>query len=292
MKQLGVALHNYQSANGRFPPAGKGYGWCNHQPAAGCPSDPVIYNLHGLVLLLPYIEQDNIFRRYDPNSASSTRNQCLSGTSANMPLAGSPLTSGNGALAALTIPTFTCPSDKGDPLLPDNDTYGIGNSVGITPQKTNYDFSVQYWEWRCNAWAVTPASVRRMFGENSTTRPTDVTDGLSNTIAMCETTFECANGMAPPWAYRGWVQVGVDPGPTAQPSGINVWTSNWTLPNSGRPAPIPGKVGSWSWPGSLHPGGCNVLFGDGSVHFVAETTPVTLLNQLAAMADGSTPTLP
>jgi prepilin-type N-terminal cleavage/methylation domain-containing protein len=28
LKQIGLALHNYESANGRFPPGGKGYGWC------------------------------------------------------------------------------------------------------------------------------------------------------------------------------------------------------------------------------------------------------------------------
>src|SRR5262245_6526372 len=52
LKQLGTALHNYEGVNKRFPPAGKGYGWCNHQPPTFA-SDPVIYNLNGLVLLLP-----------------------------------------------------------------------------------------------------------------------------------------------------------------------------------------------------------------------------------------------
>ena len=28
LKQLGLAAHNYLSDNRRFPPAGKGYGWC------------------------------------------------------------------------------------------------------------------------------------------------------------------------------------------------------------------------------------------------------------------------
>jgi prepilin-type processing-associated H-X9-DG protein len=133
-----------------------------------------------------------------------------------------------------------------------------------------------------------------MFGENSTTRIADVADGTSNTIAMGETTLNVANGTCPAWAYRGWVQVGVDPGPTAQPSGINVWASNWTNPPDKTRAQVPtfGKVGSWSWPGSWHPGGCNFLIGDGSVRFISEGTPVTTMNLLAAMADGEVVQLP
>src|SRR5262249_36344229 len=143
-------------------------------------------------------------------------------------------------------------------------------------------------------WKQTPSSVRRMFGENSTTRIADVADGLSNTIAMGETTLNNANGTCPAWAYRDWVQVGVDPGPTAQPSGINVWASNWTNPPDKTRAQVPtfGKVGSWSWPGSWHPGGCNFLIGDGSVRFISEGTPVTTMNLLAAMADGEVAQLP
>src|SRR5216117_3945489 len=48
LHQLGVALNNYESANKVFPPAGRGYGWCQHPEIAG---DGVVYNLNGLVLL-------------------------------------------------------------------------------------------------------------------------------------------------------------------------------------------------------------------------------------------------
>jgi prepilin-type processing-associated H-X9-DG protein len=89
-----------------------------------------------------------------------------------------------------------------------------------------------------------------------------------------ETTLENANGTCPAWAYRGWVQVGVNPS-----NGINVW---------GPPAgPIHGKVASWPFPGSLHPGGCHFCFADGSVRFLSQSLDTTTLNRLAAMADGN-----
>src|SRR4051794_15792595 len=59
LKQLGLALHNYHDAEGRLPPSGRGYGWCQ---TPGTYGDPKVYNLNGLVLLLPYLEQDNRFR--------------------------------------------------------------------------------------------------------------------------------------------------------------------------------------------------------------------------------------
>ena len=288
LKQLGLALHNYENTNGRYPPAGKSYGWCNSQPA-GYVADPVTLNLNGLVLLLPFLEQNALYERYNPRAASSSLRQCLQPPVTNGPLAGDPVAGGNGAIAVVPLAVFRCPSDAGEPLLGDNETYGIGNGVGLRPVKTNYDFSVQYWEWRCNAWATTARDIRRMFGENSTTRAADVRDGLSNTIALGETTLDNANGTCPAWAYRGWVQVGVDPA-----QGINVWMSSWTHPpnpQDWRPAPRPGKVGSWSWPGSMHPGGCNFVFGDGSVRFLAESTPQTAMDKLAKMADGQVVTV-
>src|ERR1700758_3668112 len=55
LKQLGLAVLNYESALRDLPPAGTGYGWC----AAGN-GDTSILNMSGLVLLLSYIEQDAI----------------------------------------------------------------------------------------------------------------------------------------------------------------------------------------------------------------------------------------
>jgi prepilin-type processing-associated H-X9-DG protein len=122
-----------------------------------------------------------------------------------------------------------------------------------------------------------------MFGENSTTRLTDVTDGTSNTIAFGERTLEVYNGRCSGWAFRGWVQVGVDPS-----YGLNIWYYA-----SRNPPQLPvGTSGSWQYAGSLHPGGANFCFADGSVHFIPQATGTTVLARLSAMADGTVVTLP
>jgi prepilin-type N-terminal cleavage/methylation domain-containing protein len=288
LKQLGLALHNFENSYGRFPPGGKSYGWCTHTPP-DYNRDAQAYNLNGLLLLLPYVEQQGVYQKYNANAASQS--YMINGA----PPAGDPIASGNAEIAAMRLGIFRCPSDNYDPLLPAGAVhYTIDTRTSLQGVKTNYDFSVEYWEFRCNAWLRTPHGQRRMFGENSNTRIADVTDGLSNTIAMGETTLQCANGTTPAWAYRGWVQVGVDPSPSFHGGGINVWMSNWTNPPDPARAQAPkvGKVGSWSWPGSLHPSGCHFLLGDGAVHFMSQNAPRTTMNQLAAMGDGIAVTMP
>jgi prepilin-type processing-associated H-X9-DG protein len=39
--------------------------------------------------------------------------------------------------------------------------------------------------------------------------------------------------------------------------------------------------------GSFHPGGLNVLMGDASVRFLAETTEATIRRRLCTIADGN-----
>ena len=72
LKQLALACHNYVSDNKRFPPAGQGYSWCGSpHPSLGVIGDAEIYNSNGLVLLLPYVEQDPLFRQFDLTEASA-----------------------------------------------------------------------------------------------------------------------------------------------------------------------------------------------------------------------------
>jgi prepilin-type N-terminal cleavage/methylation domain-containing protein/prepilin-type processing-associated H-X9-DG protein len=270
IKQIVLALHSYEGANQRLPPAGRSYGWTYNQQF----QDPVIYNSNGLVLLLPYLEQGNLANRFNPNAASGDLMFtccCSLGQSSNK-LAGDAVAGGNAALAANQLTVFRCPSDSGDPKEPNNDCYSP--KTGFVGSKTNYDFCTSS-RYDANAWSREPATSRRMFGENSTTRLTDVRDGTSNTIAIGEQTLNVYNGTCTAWAYRGWVQVGVNPA-----NGINVWELSWTPPAQ------PGRLASWSFAGSLHTGGANFGFADGAVRFLSENTNTTILDRLSAMADG------
>lgn len=280
LRQLGLAIHNFESVYARFPPSGTGYGWCINSGGTG---DPVIYNSSGWFLCLPYMEQANVTTSYDVKQAAA--NHMVGGnpgtTTATGSLAGNAITSGNAKVVTYKLPLFRCPSDPGNPVLPDVGQYGVDPSVRTAPGvKTNYEFSVSR-DYTCNIWRTLRADRRRIFGENSITRISQIEDGTSNTVAAAETTLDLFNGNTPAWGYRGWVMIGVD-----MAQGINRWDFT-TLPT-----PKFGRLGAWGRPGSLHPGGCNVLIADGSVRFFPENIDTTRLNSYAAMADGVVLQLP
>lgn len=93
-----------------------------------------------------------------------------------------------------------------------------------------------------------------MFGYDRKTRFRDVTDGLSNTIMMTETTD---TGI--PWAAGGQ-----------------------TLKSLTEEPYINGVDGI----GGPSPGGCQVLIGDGSIRFISENIDPEVMRRLSAMADG------
>jgi prepilin-type N-terminal cleavage/methylation domain-containing protein/prepilin-type processing-associated H-X9-DG protein len=283
LKQLGLALHHYHDANKRFPPAGKGYGFSQGDKFRDCKPDAAIYNMNGLVLLLPYIEQQNLFKRWNPNAASGNYNASTS------PLAfPDAVASGNAALSANTVSLLLCPSDGGDPLVAPSARASPDLGKGIVAAKTSYEFVAGDRDFGYfNYWSNQDVNLRYVFGENSMTRLTDMTDGTSTTLAMGEQTLMTTSTSTTTgsWAYRGYAQIGIDPvgnwNVTFPAQGLNLW--NWV----GIVGPA-GSRATWYVSASLHPGGVNFVFADGSVHFLREDLDLAALMNLCYYADGKT----
>jgi prepilin-type N-terminal cleavage/methylation domain-containing protein/prepilin-type processing-associated H-X9-DG protein len=281
MKQLGLALQNFHAARQKFPYAGADYGWCQYPNLGGSFQ---IRNWNGLVFLLPYLEQQTIYDRFDQNHPAANtvagNDECCSPTTTRGALIGDAVASGNAKLSSEIITMLLCPSDTGEIFLPMSVFYSAG--AGMAGAKSNYDFSSSG-SYQCKSWQKQPETKWRLFGENTQFSDKDVTDGLSNTIAFAETMRNVYNGYTSAWSFRGWAMVGIDVGENL----INVYTWPGVIAN-----PDPSQLRSFACAGSNHGDGANMLFADGSIHFLSEDTDRVILERLSAIADGEVVTIP
>lgn len=269
LRQLGVGLHNYHSTYNTFPSAGYGYGACT-----GGTGDPRILNASGWLSMLPFLEQQALYDRWNKSECVSTQNQayCCSLAAAGGTLVGDPVANGNYLVVSERIPVLSCPSDPGDYQLTGS-AYGITPSSPLPGAKTNYDFSASTDEmYSCTYWKNAALTARPMFGQNSTTTIQKVTDGTSNTVAVIETLYSVYNGTCPAWGYRAWVHVGID---------FRTAVNRWYVPASG--IPEVGRLASWAQAGSGHPGGCHILLADGSARFFSEANALSIQTALKTM---------
>ncbi len=280
LKQLGVALLAYETANGVLPPAGRGLGWCDSE--ADGTGDAEVFNSNGFVLLLPHLEQTALFDRFNLEEASAVVASSTQYHNSRGTAVGDPVTNGNAEAASFELALVKCPSDHSEERL---NAGPYAPAPGFVGDSTNYDFIVNSHTARyCNYWSRNDD--RRAFGENSNSTLARVTDGASNTLAFGETTRHHVNGRAFAWGYRAWVMVGIDPG--GENPGINIWDLPLSGPNlEDLPPPTIGHVRTWWAPAaSLHPGGCHFALLDGSVHFLSEDTDPDLLESLCTIAGG------
>jgi prepilin-type N-terminal cleavage/methylation domain-containing protein len=177
LKQLGLAAHHYHDTQQHLPPA-IGY----YPPAAGA-FGPYFFHL------LPYVEQDNLYRRalgvvpFPPPDGP---------TAVYYP--------GNNQVYSQSVPIFLCPSDP---------SVGPGGSVtvaGVSFGASCYAFNALVVAQ--NDITTTPFKTNAQ-GKNRI--PADIPDGTSNTILQAEKYARCTNTTLPPqfrdggsaWAYGG-----------------------------------------------------------------------------------------
>ena len=179
LKQLGLALHGYMDANDGLPANGNYARTGYAVVATNVWSAPA--------RLLPYIEQENLFRGIDFATGYGTQP----------------------GVSSKRVATFLCPSEVNDL------GYGTDTTYGNKHWPINYAVNE-------GTWAVLTAKASGMrvgdgaFGPNRRYRPADFTDGLSNTLAMAEVKAFTHRVSAAP----NTTTYAVPPLPPASPAGV------------------------------------------------------------------------
>ncbi|MEO2088157.1 MAG: DUF1559 domain-containing protein, partial [Gemmataceae bacterium] len=178
LKQIGLALHNYEGANGRYP-----VGYLS-TPNVGF-RDPQTGDCgpgwSWLVYLLPYVEQDNLYRAlkldlpcWHPDNAATVKTV--------VPIFLCPSATNPGPTVGITDINMNVWQNA--VFARSNYVHNVGwNDVWSAPATVNYDDPVT----GCNG----------VMYRNSRVRVADVTDGLSNTVFAGERTPYLADAV---WA--------------------------------------------------------------------------------------------
>jgi prepilin-type N-terminal cleavage/methylation domain-containing protein len=299
MKQLGIALHNYHDTHKKFPYSVSHSGSIESGTARPGPDGGTngvgerggALNHRGWLLVLPFIEQQPLQNQCNLNLATGHyvrgSNTLRGGLKPGDP------GNANDLVVSQVLEAFLCPSDPNPKAYTSVGTAEYAIAPGSTQKLgafTNYDFSVQRTSNLDDVWEREAMPTRRLFGHNDTSTFSNITDGSSNIVAVIETLRQTWNGVSPTWGYAKWVGHGVDLDyrPTTGDSGINFnKCCGWLTPPFASTPVLKSRLGDWSTPGSMHPGGCLVTLGDASVRFVSETTDKDVLRGMSYIADGA-----
>jgi prepilin-type processing-associated H-X9-DG protein len=297
LRQLGVALHAFHDAHGSFPSGLTIRGSDNLE----------LGGFGGFVLLLPFLDQDALGRRWDPDR-----------TWYDPP---------NADLVAVEVKVFYCPSNRTGGAIDMSFLVPVAGRPLPNPAACDYLLCKGANAALCEVTQVPPAGAGA-FDVNTHTRLADIADGASNTFAAGE-----GAGDSPRFGIRHFYQDTApardlfpgqsdridqswSSGPTATRAlhsigllqgaclGVTALRGGHADPFDERlntPLALPaldynnGCTNAGTAPGaydiisgfrSVHPGGAHFLFCDGSVRFVGEAVAPDAYRALSTIAGG------
>lgn len=250
VRQLGLAVMNYESAYMHFPS-----GWATEsefQPSA----EP---GWGWSAALLPFVEGNNIYRQIDFKIAIDDHD--------------------HEEIIQIVVPVFLCPSDPAEELQDmdvhiDEHDHDDGDGHRVALHDDDHDHEEGLWASRSNYSGMFGSGELEeylgagngSFFANSKLPISRITDGTSNTIIIGERTNEHGPiswiGMVPELDAAAARIVGAADHPLSDDHGhLEDFASN-------------------------HPGGINVVLGDGSTHFLNRNVSFEVYQAMATRAGG------
>jgi prepilin-type N-terminal cleavage/methylation domain-containing protein len=299
LKQLGMAAHNYASTyDSSLPPSII----VNLDIKAGTPGTPG-YPYPGIVHswainLLPYIEQENLFKQYNINFPYLSSPNVIPGTPNNQ------------AVIATPIKTFLCPSvQRSNLFCTTKFTFGPLTVPNIKTATSDYatcssvnQGSITFFGYPAGTtqlamWSAMRPMIRGSgasllgYPDLEPFRIPQITDGTSNTILLAEDA-----GRPDRWIKGVLVSAGTRNdggwGDYESDYGLDGVTVNMSVspPTSSSPGNCVINCDNDNETYSFHPGGAMHVFADGSVRFLSESlTPQTYAALITAQGGGLTP---
>jgi prepilin-type N-terminal cleavage/methylation domain-containing protein/prepilin-type processing-associated H-X9-DG protein len=254
LKQIGLAFHNHESVHQFFPTGGQGQTYAPSYSDSGTPLTGLAQEAGWGFQILPYIEQDNVFK-----GGSETTNE------------------GRALLAVgATSKVFFCPTRRrpqslsfSDPSYPINYPALLGTS--ITRGLTDYAASNGQFD-QCSEGDGGGNGIVR---QGRTVRFAEVTDGTSNTIMVGEKRMNLT-GLGSPQVDD---VIGYSAG-FAPDTVRNTDVYHYPMPDT--------RDGFSEYRfGSSHPGRFSAVFADGSVRTIPYSIDPQVFTNLAAISDGN-----
>jgi len=289
LKQQGLALHNYHDTNGYLPP-----GAANDVAPFGTAGGPQ-WGSSWKVYILPFVEQDNVFRQWTFNSNSGYTNGQITTLLNNY-----------------TVPIYRCPSSP----LPAFATRGgvscnmaVGSYTGIAGSVVpgNASATPVYSVGCCNGSGPLATDNGVLYAGSQVTL-SGVSDGLSNTIIVGEQsnhlrdangrpiTAGFSRGFGSSETLYGWTmgaahntgggQAGWGDGRHFNCTSVRYRINQIGFTGANASDGVNNDMGTNFPLSSAHSGGINALIGDGSVRFIRDSIDINVLSAYCTKAGG------
>ncbi len=273
LHQLSLAAHNFHDSVGRFP---VGLAWDTNPFGSNATTKPYFSTTDSsrnlMIEMLPFFEQGNVQAKWDFNRANINSNLSTSPTS--------------GASATL-ISILICPADNLKDLIQGVVTGGstryfaMNSYCGNSGQRSYFHSNMTH---------------DGIFYINSKVRMSDVSDGTSNTLFFSERHhFDPEFNRIYPaypieeWGGWAWVQPLNSVADYLIGGGVPV---NWKVPTTAGVGSFPAIDDRLTSMGSAHTGGANAAMCDGSVRFLVDATPLSVLKAISTRRGGEAVELP